>query len=324
MNKPVKINFHTISTPVHSNKRQRKVTQVTTSEVANVVNSSEISTLNIDQYVSDTVSKLDSQIRPCDLHVDSSYQRATNIKRVQKIVDNFNPNAIGTIYLSMRNDESLHIIDGAHRVLALRQLGLEENYINAQVYFGLTPQQEAQLFVIMNESRVKPQPYEIHKAAVTSQDSVALEIDRILQLHGLCLVDLPRDNHVRAVANVYNLYSKMTPHAFSNVFKILKNANGSSYESFSVEYLVAVAIILIKYPHVDIDRLITTIAKLGHPKVVLNNIIAKSGGKITLFQKQIALASTIIDQYNSRLRHGRLDVNYIITCTHKNYFSPIR
>jgi len=339
MNKPIKLNIQKITPTPSVTRKTRKVKEIsvntTTKRTAKTksveIDSDENFDTELDQYANVDItaylptnaSKLDSKVYPRDIHIDHSYQRQTNLARVNQIVRNFTPNAIGTVYLSMRDDSTLHIIDGAHRLLALRKLGLDDYPINAQVFFGLTPKEEAELFVIMNEARVKPRRHELHKASVTAQDPLAIEIDNIITSLGLVLVDVPLDNHVRAVKTVYTLYAKMNKRSFINLFKVLKSANGSSCDSFCVQYLVAVAVILIKYPTVDIERLIHVISKMGHPKVVIGNLTASAGGKITLLQMQLAIASVIVDNYNSRLRNARLDKTYIITSNYKTYLNPV-
>lgn len=338
MNKPVKLNIQKITPSPSVARKTRKVKEIsvntTTKRIAKAksveVEPDEDLDTELDQhanvditaYLPTNASKLDSQVYPRDIHIDHSYQRETNLARVNQIVKNFAPNAVGTVYLSMRDNGTLHIIDGAHRVLALRKLGLDDYPINAQVFFGLTPKEEAELFVIMNQARVKPRPHELHKASVTAQDPLAVEIDNIITSLGLYLVDSPADNHVRAVRTVYTLYGKMNKRSFINLFRVLKSANGPSCDSFCVEYLVAVAIILIKYPTIDVERLTHIISKMGHPKVVISNITASAGRKITALQLQLAVASMIVDGYNSRLRSGKLDKTYVITSTYKTYLNP--
>ena len=82
-----------------------------------------------------------------DLKVDYSY-RSSNNPNSDGIVENFNRLAIGFITVSEREDW-LYIVDGIRRVEALKQLGYEECF--AELLFGLTVEDEAKIFVNMNE-----------------------------------------------------------------------------------------------------------------------------------------------------------------------------
>lgn len=82
-----------------------------------------------------------------DLKVDYSY-RSSNNPNSDGIVENFNRLAIGFITVSARED-GLYIVDGIRRVEALKQLGYEECF--AELLFGLTVEDEAKIFVNMNE-----------------------------------------------------------------------------------------------------------------------------------------------------------------------------
>lgn len=82
-----------------------------------------------------------------DLKVDYSY-RSSNNPNADGIVENFERLAIGYITVSARED-GLYIIDGIRRVEALKHLGYVE--CPAEVLHGLTVEDEARIFVNMNE-----------------------------------------------------------------------------------------------------------------------------------------------------------------------------
>ena len=112
-----------------------------------------------------TKSKLTSTVKPDDLRVDMTYQRSVSDSRVSSICRNFNQQALGIVTLSIRENGELFIIDGQHRVEALKKMGKGNIQINAIVLFDLTVQDEANLFLIMNDNRTKPKRFDLHKAA---------------------------------------------------------------------------------------------------------------------------------------------------------------
>ena len=102
------------------------------------------------------ITKMSSLVKPSDMFVDYTYQRKALDAKVKKIVKNFNPDLLGIITCSMRDDNQLAIIDGSHRYHALIAMGMENSNVNALVYFGLSIQDEARIFTLTNKEHTKP------------------------------------------------------------------------------------------------------------------------------------------------------------------------
>lgn len=80
-------------------------------------------------------------------------QRAFRESHVKKIVDNFDKNKLQPIVVSLR-DDVYYIVDGDHRTAAAR-VKFGKNYLmECKVVTGLTEQEEADLFVSLNEDRL--------------------------------------------------------------------------------------------------------------------------------------------------------------------------
>ena len=107
------------------------------------------------------ISKMSSMVKVSDLFVDYSYQRSPIGKKVNKIAKNFDPDLLGVIICSMRESGVLAVIDGSHRVHALRQKQMNDAVLNALVYFDLKIEDEAKIFSLLNQEHTKPNPAEI-------------------------------------------------------------------------------------------------------------------------------------------------------------------
>ena len=116
-----------------------------------------------------------------EMEPESGYQRATNPKQVENIVNKFDETKLGTITVSER-DGKYHIIDGAHRSKALRRLG----YTHAPciVLSGLTFEQEAEYFRNQNQDKRLIKPMEFFKAGLMSGDEQCVNIYRIVRSNG--------------------------------------------------------------------------------------------------------------------------------------------
>lgn len=264
------------------------------------------------------MSRLSSTVKPDDVMVDLSYQRTISDSRVKSIIKNFNKNAIGVVTLSIRENGDLYVIDGQHRIEALKALGKGSEEINAIVFFDLSIADEAELFVIMNEGRTKPKRYDLHKASVSSGDVAANEINNILASYGLQPGDRPGFNIVRAVGTLHKVHAKVGKERLDSVIKVLLDANGSYSTSFQAEYITAVAAIFVQYNNIDKARLSNAIKTLGNPDMVVMKA-SNAAPNSKPFSKIISLASIMIDAYNYRLTKNRLDKVVILSCDARSY-----
>lgn len=267
-------------------------------------------------------SKLTSLVKPSELNIDMSYQREINYSKVNFIVNNYNENAIGVITLSMRENGDLYIIDGSHRVEALKRLGKGNGDINAIVFFNLSIQDEANLYIVINENRTKPKKSDLHKAGVSSGNTDSIAIDALLRSHNLSVENRPGDGVIRAIDTLYKVNSKIGINNLNNVIKVLKEANGTNSTAFQAEYLTAVATIIVNYKLLNLTRLASCIASLGDPTNVIAKAKSSSRGS-TPFANNIALCLIIIDSYNHRLRVNKLNSVVVLSLDARNYLQGV-
>lgn len=267
-----------------------------------------------------TAQKLTSKVKPNDLLVDKSYQRDIADKKVNAIMRNYNPKAIGVITLSIRQNGSLYIIDGSHRVEALKKMNLGEFDVNSIVYFDLSVKDEAELFVLLNDNRTKPKRSDLHKAATTSGDKFSVDIDAMLSRNGLVVGNTPADGVVRAIGTLHKVGAKIGIEKLEIAVQILKDAYGIHSSSFQSELLTAVSMILVRCKNVDNMRLSDVLKQLGNPSFIISKVANSSIGKTPLIKNQ-TLALMIVDTYNSRLRTNRVDRSPLVSIDAKNYLN---
>jgi hypothetical protein len=117
------------------------------------------------------------------LEIDSvAYQRAPNPSRVQRIVAEWSPVAAGVLTVNRRTNAHLFVIDGGHRLLAMRALGIKQ--WPCIVYDGLDVTEESIEFV-RAQNRTALLHAQVFKARISGGDPVALEIVSIVSESGL-------------------------------------------------------------------------------------------------------------------------------------------
>lgn len=141
-----------------------------------------------------------------DLTVDPRVQRREGVdqRRVDKIAENFNPLALGTITLSQRPDGTLVLLDGWHRTSGARQAGYKQ-FVNAEVIVGLSLQQEAELFLLLNATKT-PSALSKFLVRVVKGDEAAVEMNAIIESHGWRVKCMNGAGCVTAVTAVERVY----------------------------------------------------------------------------------------------------------------------
>ena len=108
-----------------------------------------------------------------------TYQRVLNNARVKRIADNFDPARVGVLLLSKRGPHIYAIVDGQHRLCAMRQIGVQDAV--CIVVVGMTYEDEANYFRIQSRDSNPLNAYSLYKAGVEAKDEHFLRIEAILE-----------------------------------------------------------------------------------------------------------------------------------------------
>jgi hypothetical protein len=141
------------------------------------------------------------------LSFDPQVQRTEGVdhRRINQMVSGFNVLALGTITVSARSDGKYIVLDGMHRVTACRQAGYQ-GLLNAEVITGLTIQQEAELFLLLNATKTPTAVSKFHVRVVMGEPE-AVEMNSILQAHGWTVRLSTADGTLSAIQAVERIYA---------------------------------------------------------------------------------------------------------------------
>ena len=242
-----------------------------------------------------------------DLKTDYSYQRTLDEKRVKKIAKEFTPEIVGTIFVSRRKDGSLYIIDGNHRVAAMRAIG--RKYVTATVFDGLSPTEEAELFRKLNTSQKKPSFNEVLNASITAGNEDAVAYKELLDMSGVKYsfgnngVDKCFIAHNQGVLCVKRYGSQ----AFVDSLRLLN----ASIRRFDGSLVAGLSRVVYAYPGIRRDRLIYVLSVTPYEELVRVSssfLVQFLGGGSTY----ICIAKAIITFYNKGLTaRNRLDLSVL-------------
>lgn len=119
-----------------------------------------------------------------DIRVSDQAQRELRPGKASKIAADFDPDRLTPPIVSRRDDGRLFVIDGQHRVEAMRLIGWGDQNIECFVHTGLTERGEADLFLWHND-RTAVSALDKFLVGVTANRGEELAINRIVQDAGL-------------------------------------------------------------------------------------------------------------------------------------------
>ena len=139
--------------------------------------------------------------------VDQAVQRRLDERKVLKIAEDFDINALGVVTVSHRADGTIHVVDGQHRVHAVRLAIGDDAKIQARVFSDLSLDEEARLFRLLNNtSRVGA--FDLFRVRVVEGEPDATAINDIIESYGWHLSLAGSAHAFGAVAAMERVYRR--------------------------------------------------------------------------------------------------------------------
>lgn len=206
------------------------------------------------------------EVRLGDVTVDLHVQRNTLQSRVEHIARNFDMEAFGVIVLSQRANGDYYVIDGAHRCGGGVKAEGEDLMVPALVYTGLTIEQEADMFLRLNDTRQIP-PLDKFKVRLVAGDVDARTINDLALAHGWTI-----GQNIMAIGSIEDVFfgraggmprggvDRVYPEALSDTFACLAEAWGNTQESGNGYLFKGIGAVFLRNPGLDRHRLATRLA----------------------------------------------------------------
>jgi hypothetical protein len=239
------------------------------------------------------------------LRVDPEVQRDFNEARVQKIVDEFSTSGLGVIVVSIRADGVPYVVDGQHRLLAVRRLPRETapRTLTAEIFTGIAREDEALLFRLRNNAQ-RPSPLESFRVEFMEGNSSVHAMEEILNEVGRSARS-GQDKYVsfHAVTTLRRLYDR-DPDNLQLTLKVINQVWGRLPESTSGTVLSGFADFL--YAYRETFDMSSFLVRLGSPErgytTPENLLIAARALRPTLRRPLAWVVSyLLVDVYNYKL-----------------------
>lgn len=244
------------------------------------------------------------------LEINPAAQRKLQPNWSRKIAEDFNADFFHEITVSLR-DGRYYVVDGQHRVDALRRMGWSDQRIPCKVYEGLTVLQEAGLFLSLND-RKAIRAFDEFRIAITAGEAVPLDIERIVIAQGLVLSEQKRDASVSAVNALRQVYegaglAQRSPASLAKALKLLRSSWGTSSAAFDGSLILGAGLLFIRYGDaIDTANMTMKLAKFsGGPSGLLG--LAKLVREMKRRPVGHCVAAVMVDAYNQGKRGNKLE-----------------
>ncbi|WP_427921587.1 DUF6551 family protein [Streptomyces sp. cg40] len=225
----------------------------------------------------------------------------------RKLREGFDLGRLGVPQVSARPDGTYIWLDGQHRGALCLAADHADVKIGMKVFRGLTKEQEAELFLGLNDNR-RVQPLYKFVAEVSAGHVEALEITRMARDYGWIISDSGAGNAIIAVAALRKIYGKSTEKGqlLGRTLKVVTESWGNTPAAANSYVLLGVASVLHNFPFLDLDGLVRKLSKIaGGPA----HLLSKGRGfkEVTGGTVVEGIAKVVRDTYNSGRRAGRLN-----------------
>jgi hypothetical protein len=242
-----------------------------------------------------------------DLMIDVAYQRPVREHHVNKIVKNFDPDMFGNLIVSARKGGGMYVVDGQHRVEAVRKMGWGDQRVPCIVYHGMTLEEEARAFFYPQSNRVQLIPAERFKARLAAGDESAVNLVRKVESfgYGLNLTMGSSDNAriIDAISAVERLDAARED-VLSEVLATCRAAWGQDQFKLTSTIIVGLGRFIYRYWGVYDRNRLTTSLRNSTPLRVEGD--GKDFRKVLGGKGDDATGRAILHLYNHKLQSKRL------------------
>lgn len=240
-----------------------------------------------------------------EMRVSPKSQRKFTKAHAEEYAADFDLEALGFPVVSMR-DGHYWIVDGQHRVEALRMIGWGDQSIQCEVYEGLTEADEAELFLRRDE-RKAIRPFDKFRIAIEAGRPVETDIQRTVMGRGLKISTDGSDKSIAAITALRKVYTLGGPAILRRDLQLLQEGFAGDPNAFKSELIQGIGRVCQRYNgQLDDAHAVERLGALQGSAMALvrkaNSYKEKTGRP-----KDDCVAAAFIDTYNSGRGGKKLD-----------------
>lgn len=152
-------------------------------------------------------------------------QRELKPSRVDYLVAHFDHEQIGAPVVNERGGK-FFVIDGQHRIAALREVYGENHQVQCWTYVGLTEDEEAEKFLQINDV-LAVSAMDKYQIGVEAGREMECDIDRIVRACGMVVSKQAVEGGIGAVGTLRRVYARGGPHVLARTLRTIDAAWGT-------------------------------------------------------------------------------------------------
>ncbi len=204
-------------------------------------------------------------VRIGDMKVSPKAQREFRPNHAADLAGRFNLDAIGYPVVDHR-DGAYWIVDGQHRVAALKMVGFTaDDQIECEVFEGLTEAQEADVF-LHRDARKKVGTFDGFRIAVIAGRDDETQIERIVERAGFKISRDATDGCIGAVSALRYVHG-LSPATLGRTLEILGEAFRGDRDSFGANVLKGAGLVAQRYNGEITEQHVERLREVGTTKL---------------------------------------------------------
>jgi len=246
----------------------------------------------------------DKYVKLSDIRVAPLAQRKFLKAHAEAIAMMLDLDKIGKPVLNFR-DGHWYVVDGQHRIAALRLFGFTDEVILCECFDGLTLKQEAELFLGRNYAKA-PAIFQKYGVALTAERAMETDIERTVLAQGLKVAQGKQDGATSAITALVFVYDQGGPDVLGRTLRILRDAYGGVPGTLTSSLIRGVGLVCTRF-NGDFEDAVA-VDKLAHLMGGANGLMAKAYAARKQYGKPMAdcVAAAVVDTYNRGHRGRKL------------------
>lgn len=242
------------------------------------------------------------EVVPLDRMFLETYQRTLQQHKVDKIVKEFDSSKLGVLMVSERPDGRYAVIDGQHRMTALRKMGYK--YARCSVVHGWTVQEEAMSFTHQHDNTTRLTARDRFKSGVIAEEKTTTEINHVVMKNGYSADGCGHGTRIEAVATLERIKQLYGLDVLDRVLGVTSFTWPGNKKAVSREMMVALAELLSRFrlPDAEVQARLGRYTPDSLVKMI-RNLISPSGYTRGVMGKQerFCACRVLVDAYNKGL-----------------------
>jgi len=222
-------------------------------------------------------------------------QREFRKAKGEHIAAHYDPSKVG--FLIVNHREGLYwVLDGQHRLYAMRQNGMDSESIDCEVYDDLTDAEMADMFIGRND-RTPVDPYDKFHVSCTAGYTRENDIRRIVEANGQ-KISRQRDEGISTVGALTNVYDRAGAVVLGQVIRTINLGFGGDPIAFDRSIVEGLGLVYNRFNGKTNEKALGQ--RLGGLKQGARELLRKAEAvrERTGNQKKHCVAAVIVETYN--------------------------